>query len=265
LAKLGANLSGRNLAGDTRLPRRFADFSEDDHTTWRRLYARLTDCRARLAHPLFAAGLAELGIGPERIPDLDAVNRRLARRTNWRGVLVSGLEGPVDFFASLARREFPVGHFIRSGDDLNYTPAPDVFHDLYGHLPFFADRDYALFCERFGAAALRFAGSPLLLRQFERVFWFGVEFPLVETAGGRRIFGAGILSSYTESNFSLASDGEAPEVLPFSVEGIRRQEFRIDEVQRRVYVLNAPEQLYASLAPLVVAVEQDQISTGIPS
>lgn len=217
-------------------------FSEPEHETWRRLYTRQAKSRSDLAHPLFAQGLAQLGIGEDRIPDLATVNQRLKTLTGWRGVPVAGLEGPISFFAALARREFPIGNFIRDAADLNYTPAPDVFHDLYGHMPFFADASYARFCESFGKLALAVADDPKKLRECERVFWFGVEFPLVKTRTGRRIFGGGILSSYSESLYSMSDE---PKVLPFDLARVRHQEFRIDEIQRLLFELESPEQLYA--------------------
>lgn len=119
---------------------------------------------------------------------------------------------------------------------------------MYGHLPFLADRDYAAFCERFGHAAREHATTPERLREFERLFWFGVEFPLVDTAHGRRIFGGGILSSFGESNYALSAE---PEVLAFDLEVIRRQEYRIDEMQRRLFVLDRPETLYGCLDAFV--------------
>jgi phenylalanine-4-hydroxylase len=164
--------------------------------------------------------------------------------TGWRGVPVVGLEDGASFFAMLARREFPVGNFIRDERDLSYTPAPDVFHDLYGHLPLLADAAYADFCWRFGVSAMRFGDTPERLLAYERLFWFGVEFPLIESAEGRRIFGGGILSSSGESDYAL---GPEPEVLPFDLGIIRRQAYRIDLMQTRLFVLDRPETLYGCL------------------
>lgn len=216
----------------------------EDHATWCRLFGRQAECRSKLAHPLFSAGLEALGIGPDRIPDLNDVNDRLSRRTGWRGVTVEGLEGPKSFFALLARREFPIGAFLRDAKDLNYTPAPDIFHDLYGHMPFFVDPDYARFCEAFGSAALAVAEDPARLREFERLFWFGVEFPLVRTPKGRRIFGGGILSSFGESLYAMSA---SPEVRRFDVQEVRRREFRIDQMQPTLYELESPDELYRCL------------------
>jgi phenylalanine-4-hydroxylase len=219
-------------------------FATVEHDTWRRLFARLDPCRESQAHPKFTEGLAVLGIDGAAIPNLDVVNGRLFAATGWRGVVVAGLEDGPSFFAMLARREFPIGNFIRDARDLSYTPEPDVFHDLYGHLPLLVDGKYADFCQEFGEAASRHADDPARLRQFERLFWFGVEFPLVETEAGRRIFGGGILSSFGESNYALSAE---PEVRPFDVEAIRHQEFRIDEMQPRLFVLDRPETLFGCL------------------
>lgn len=223
-------------------------FTPAEHDTWRALFARLAHCRDHLAHPTFVAGLSALGITGERIPDLGTVNARLHALTGWRGVPVTGLEDAASFFTLLARREFPIGAFIRDAKDLSYTPAPDVFHDLYGHLPLFADPAYADFNHRIGLAALPHLSDPLQLRRFERFYWFALEFPLVETPTGRRIFGGGILSSFGESAYSLtpAPDG-GPETVPFDVRQIRDHEYRIDIMQPRLFVLDRPESLYESL------------------
>lgn len=220
------------------------DFTEAEHETWRQLFSRLADCRERLAHPMFVRGLEALGIDGTKIPSLPAVNERLSALTGWRGVPVTGLEDAKSFFQLLARREFPIGAFIRDARDLSYTPAPDVFHDMYGHLPLFADPFYADFNHRIGLAAEPHLDDAQQLRRFERYYWFGLEFPLVETALGRRIFGGGILSSFGESAYALSHE---PEVLPFDLRAIRDQEYRIDVMQPRLFVLDNPDTLYGSL------------------
>ena len=193
---------------------------------------------------LFSAGLETLKIGADQIPDLDQVNRLLRERTGFRGVPVEGLKEPISFFKMLSEREFPVGNFIRDSKDLNYTPAPDVFHDLYGHLPFFADEKYADFCADFGRRALRYRDRPEFILQFDRLFWFSIEFALIRTHQGLRIFGAGIASSNAECEYAL---GGQPELIPFDLERIRAQEFKIDEFQKRLFVLGSSSELYRCL------------------
>jgi phenylalanine-4-hydroxylase len=226
---------------------RFRTFTPREHETWRRLFEAQTPLRREQIVGQFADGIAALGLGPSRIPELDEVNRRLERLTGFRGVAVEGLEGPASFFRLLAEREFPVGNFIRDASDLAYTPAPDVFHDLYGHLPFLADRAYADFCESVGRLALRYADQPAALKQFDRFFWFTIEFALVRTARGLRIFGAGIASSFGECAYALSG---APTVLPFDLERIRNQDFRIDQMQKLLFVLDHERQLYECLPEL---------------
>jgi phenylalanine-4-hydroxylase len=222
----------------------YRDFSPDEHRTWQILFERQARLRDRQLVPEFSEGLRALGFTAGRIPDLREVNRRLAALTGFRGVPVEGFEEPHSFYAMLARREFPIGYFIRDPKDLGYTPAPDVFHDLYGHLPFLANPIYADFCHEFGCRTMKFVGDPERLREWERLFWFGVEFPLLETAAGRRIFGAGIASSFDECAYAL---GDRPETLPFDPEMIRREEFEIDRMQSRLFVLESREQLYGCL------------------
>ena len=222
----------------------FKRFSETEHETWRELYSRQNKKRGDQMVDQFSAGLEVLKIGSEKIPDLDQVNRLLRAQTGFSGVPVEGLKEPISFFKMLSQREFPIGNFIRDSKDLNYTPAPDVFHDLYGHLPFFADQRYADFCAEFGRRALRHQDHPELILQFDRLFWFTIEFALIQSRQGLRIFGAGIASSYAECEYAL---GGQPELIPFDLERIRAQEFKIDEFQRRLFVLGSSSELYRCL------------------
>ena len=222
----------------------FKKWTEKEHETWRKLYSRLDRCRERQAVPEFAEGLKVLGIGPDAIPNMEQVNQKLASISGWRGVPVTGFVEVADFFAGLTRKEFPIGNFIRDDMDLSYTPAPDVFHDLYGHLPLFVDRAYGDFCQKFGEVACRYAGNEEVLKQFDRLFWFGVEFPLLRTAEGVRIFGGGILSSLGESDYSLS---DKPKVESFDVERIRHQDFHIDVFQDTLFLLDSKEQLFSCL------------------
>jgi len=222
----------------------FVTFSAADHAVWRALYAGTQHCRQHQAVDLFNRGLATLEIGPDDIPDLVEVNKILATQTGWQGVYAQGLLDARTFFSGLSQRKFPVGAFIRSADDLAYTPAPDVFHDLYGHLPLLADQDYADFCAAFGALAWSFRDDPKKLQACETFFWFGVEFPIIKTQVGLRIFGGGILSSKFESDYCLSGK---PELRPFDPILMAKTPYRIDQVQDILYVLDRPEQLYNSI------------------
>ncbi len=235
------------------------DLGSDGMVSWGRILQQHKITREQQVIDLFHKGLQALEISEEQIPSLVDINEKLIKVTGWQGVFVDGLEDGQSFYKMLAQRKFPVGNFIRSKEDLSYTPEPDIVHDLYGHLPFFMDKKYADFCQRFGELACEFLEEPELLRQFERFFWFTIEFGLIKTPQGNRVFGAGIASSTGECDYAL-SDG--PEVLPFDVEVIRHQEFRIDEMQKRLFLLESKEQLYSSLDDLYkkVKVERDKRS-----
>ncbi|MFO0595349.1 MAG: hypothetical protein U0228_08595 [Myxococcaceae bacterium] len=222
-------------------------FTAEEHATWAAIVEAHRARRDQQLVPLFLDGLRKLELDRPTIPDLEEVNARLGKLTGWAGVYVKGLEDGAGFYQLLRDKKFPIGHFVRDRRDLNYTPAPDVVHDLYGHIPFHTDARYADYCQRYGAFACEFLDDAVRLRRLERYFWFTNEFALVETPQGRRIFGAGIASSVGECLKSLSSE---PEVIPFDVERICAQEFRIDQMQPRLFVLQSVDQLYASFDKL---------------
>ena len=219
-------------------------FNAQNHETWRQLFAKQAPLREQQLAAEFSRGLKILEIDGTQIPDLAHVNKKLKQATGWRGEYVKGLVSAEIFFKMLSERRFPVGNFIREPGDASYTPAPDVFHDLYGHLPFYTNPDYANFNEQFGVTALRYINSPEILEEFQRFFWFGVEFALVKTPQGVRIFGAGIASSHAECAYALSNK---PRVQKFDLEVIRNKDYRIDIMQDDLFLLENTDQLYSSL------------------
>lgn len=231
------------------------DFGQNERECWKSILSEHSKTRDQQVHKLFAQGIKKLEITPEHIPNMNEINEHLEVLSGWRGVLVDGLEEGFSFYKMLANRLFPIGNFIRDKKDLSYTPEPDLVHDLYGHLPFLTNKKYADFCQKLGEAACRVMDRPDLLRQYERFFWFTIEFALIKTPEGIRIFGAGIASSIGECNYALS---DKPEVLPFHVDTIRKQEFRIDQMQAKIFLLESEEQLYESLDELIKKVESDR-------
>ncbi len=227
-------------------------FTDEEHGTWAAILALHRPRRQAQIVSIFPDGVAKLAMDGERIPSLDDINGRLAALTGWRGVYVKGLEDGNAFYPLLRDRYFPIGNFVRDRKDLNYTPAPDIVHDLYGHLPFHADRAYADYCQRYGEFACQFLGDPVRLQRLERYFWFTIEFGLVKTPAGRRIFGAGIASSVGECAYALS---DQPEVRPFDVEAICARDYRVDEMQKVLFELESPEQLYQSFSKLKACVQ----------
>ncbi len=222
-------------------------FNSDEQETWKTVFTRHQPTRENKIFELFKQGVATLQMKADQIPDLAHVNNILKPISGFQGILVEGLEDGASFYQLLAERFFPVGNFIRAKDDIGYTPAPDIIHDLYGHLPFFVDKDYANFCQKFGEIAVRYSDRPELFRQFERFFWFTIEFGLIETEHGLKVFGAGIASSLGECEYALSP---TPKLVPFDIDKIRHQDFRIDTMQPTLFVLKNVRQLFTSLDAL---------------
>lgn len=231
------------------------EFSTEENKTWNTILENHSKTREDQIIDLFHNGIKTLNISSDHIPNINEINETLRTLSGFQGIFVDGLEGGHSFYTMLSRRQFPIGNFIRDKQDLTYTPEPDVVHDLYGHIPFFCDKDYSDFCQRFGELACEFLDDEKLLRQFERFFWFTVEFGLIKTPKGVRVFGAGIASSTGECEYALS---DKPEILPFDVDTIRKQEFRIDIMQTKLFLIESKEQLYASLDELYEKVKSER-------
>ncbi|HPI40889.1 MAG TPA: hypothetical protein PLJ21_08795 [Pseudobdellovibrionaceae bacterium] len=222
-------------------------FTTEEHKTWASILKTQRPRRSQQLVSLFQEGLDRLNMDTDTIPDINEINQKLKNITGWQAVLVKGFEESAPFYRMLANKQFPIGNFIRNAKDLNYTPEPDIVHDLYGHIPFFVNEAYAKASHQFGLAAMKWIHDPNKLIEFDRLYWFTFEFGLTETPQGLRIFGAGIASSVGECEYALSP---TPEVLPFDPEVIRRTDFRIDEMQKKLFLLKSPEQLYSFISQL---------------
>lgn len=224
----------------------FRNFTPHEFETWKMLYDALEDNRKNMVDSMFPQGIETLKLS-NVLPDLNAINKILFDKTKWLGIPVEGLEEGLSFYPALAQRQYPIGNFIRDQLDLGYTPAPDIFHDLYGHLPFLVDLPYANFCADFGKLASKYLHQAKKLQAYERFFWFTIEFALIESNPSKKIFGAGILSSKAESIYALSS---TPQLKAFNIKDIIEQDFKVDEFQKVLFVLKSKEQLYQSLGEL---------------
>lgn len=222
-------------------------FTTEEKSTWKKILSIHEKKRKNQIIDIFNDGLVKLKISSDFIPQLWEINDTLQSLTGFKGKYVTGLEDGNSFYRMLSERIFPIGNFVRSDTDLNYTPAPDMVHDLYGHIPFFANSDYADFCQKFGEQACQVINNPKKLRMYERFFWFTIEFGLINTLKGKQIFGAGIASSVGECEYALS---EKPIVYPFDIEHIINHEFRIDKMQDELFLLSSASQLYNSLDEL---------------
>ena len=235
-------------AGDTGAPR-LADWTIDqgwhaytaqEHAVWKTLFERQTRLLPGRACDEFVAGMCDLPIGPEQIPDFHQLNEVLMQRTGWQVVAVPGLVPDEVFFEHLAHRRFPSGNFIRKPHQLDYLEEPDVFHDVFGHVPMLMNPALADYIQAYGQGGLRAQGLGKLA-QLARVYWYTVEFGLVMQPEGLRIYGAGIASSPTESVFAL--DSASPNRVAFDLPRVLRTRYVIDDFQRSYFVIRNLDEL----------------------
>jgi phenylalanine-4-hydroxylase len=254
--KHGAAAGMRPERPDWTIDQAWERYTRQEHGVWRTLFERQTKLLPGRACDEFVDGMKRLPIGPHEIPDFRRLSEVLMKRTRWQVVAVPGLVPDEVFFEHLANRRFPAGQFIRKPDQLDYIEEPDVFHDVFGHVPMLMNPVMADYIQAYGVGGLR-AQKLGVLPQLARVYWYTVEFGLVEQAGGVRIYGSGIASSYTESVFSL--EDPSPNRIGFALARVMRTRYRIDDFQETYFVIRDLDELLElakiDFAPLYAAVK----------
>ncbi|MBL8384003.1 MAG: phenylalanine 4-monooxygenase [Burkholderiales bacterium] len=233
---------GQAPASDWTIDQGWSSYSAADHAVWKTLFERQTRLLPGRACDAFIEGMRALPIGADAIPDFRRLSDALMRRTGWQVVAVPGLVPDDVFFEHLANRRFPAGNFIRSADALDYLEEPDVFHDVFGHVPMLMNPVMADFIQAYGAGGLK-AQRLGALDLLARVYWYTVEFGLVRQDDGLRLYGAGIASSSAESVFAL--DDASPNRIAFDLERVMRTRYRIDDFQETYFVLERLDDLLA--------------------
>ncbi|VEG90753.1 phenylalanine 4-monooxygenase [Legionella spiritensis] len=216
------------------------NYSDEEHRIWQLLYERQMKILPGRACDEHMRGLDNLGLAPERIPQIPNVNDKLHSMTGWRVVPVAALISAREFFELLAKRCFPAATFIRCEEELDYVQEPDIFHEIFGHCPMLTNPVYADFVHDYACKVLDFPEQQWALLQ--RLFWFTVEFGLIKTAHGLRAYGGGILSSISETPYSIDSD--IPMRVMFDPVVAFRTPYRIDMLQKIYFVIEDYQQLY---------------------
>ena len=242
-------------AADWTISQDWDAFTADEHAMWDRLFARQSEMLPGRASEAFLRGIDVLRLEKPGIPDYRELNARLTAATGWQVVAVPGLVPDDVFFDHLANRRFPAGNFIRTPQQLDYLQEPDVFHDVFGHVPMLADPVFADYMVAYGEGGLRSLKFDAL-QQLARLYWYTVEFGLIREAEGLRIYGAGIVSSFAESVFALDSD--SPNRIGFDLARVMRTDYRIDDFQQNYFVIDSLDQLLSTtvntdFAPLYAA------------
>lgn len=247
------------VAADYTLDQEWSHFSEEEHDRWDRLYARQEKILKGRACQEYLDGLHKLRLSDRGIPNYEELSDRLEKLTGWRVVAVPDLVPDDVFFDHLANRRFPAGNFIRSEAQLDYLQEPDNFHDVYGHVPMLAHPVFADYMEAYGKGGQRAMGRGVL-PNLARLYWYTVEFGLINTPDGLRIYGAGIVSSKSESIYCLES--KSPNRIHFDLERLMRTNYKIDDFQQTYWVIDSFDELlgatYQDFGPLYDRLEKDQ-------
>lgn len=225
---------------DWTIDQNWPSYSVEEHDRWRRLYDRQEKLLPGRACDEALDAMRKLQLSHAAIPDFAILSRRLAALTGWRVVPVAGLIPDDAFFEHLANRRFPAGAFIRPEAELDYLEEPDVFHDVFGHVPLLANPVYADFLEAYGKGGHR-ALERSQLHNLARLYWYTVEFGLMRNAKGLRIFGAGILSSPAETVFSI--EDSSPNRIAFDLTRVMRTKYIISDFQQSYFVIESFEKL----------------------
>jgi phenylalanine-4-hydroxylase len=242
------------------------DYTATDHDVWRRLYERQRSLLIGRAADEFLAAQDAMGMTPDRIPRFSDMDSALRDATGWTLVGVEGLLPELDFFDHLANRRFPVTWWIRRPDQVDYIEEPDLFHDLFGHVPLLMNPVFADYMAAYGRGGVKAHGiGPEALQMLTRLYWYTVEFGLIRQKDGLRIYGSGIVSSKGESIHCLDSD--APNRIGFDLERIMRTRYRIDTYQKTYFVIDSFEQLIDATGPDFAPIyarlaAQDSVPTG---
>jgi phenylalanine-4-hydroxylase len=236
------------------------NYTADEHAVWDFLYRRQADLLEDRADPAMLRGLDVLNLNRGGIPNFADINVELKARTGFTVVAVPGLVPDDVFFTHLANRRFPAGQFIRGRSQLDYLQEPDIFHDVFGHVPLLTDPVFADYMEAYGKGGLR-AMKFGRLKNLAALYWYTVEFGLIETPQGVRIYGAGISSSKDESIFSL--EDPSPNRIRFDLERVMRTEYRIDDFQQTYFVIRSFDELFRATVDTDFAPLYARLADGV--
>lgn len=243
---------------------RYEEYTEEDFAVWALLFDRQMAYLKDTASRLYLRSLDEIGFHAGAIPLFAETNKRLQQATGWQLVVARELVPQETFFALLARKIFPATCWLRTMSELDYLEEPDMFHDVFGHAPLLMQPDYAVFVEGFGKLALGCAHRPAALRLLSALYWFTIEFGLLQEQGQPRIFGAGILSSPGECRHAMHSETEKK---TFDLSGMMHTQYRTDVLQERYFTIDSFEQLIHALpriATLLDKAEEKLLAEYVP-
>ncbi len=219
----------------------WAAYTPEQHATWAELVRRCMPQLRQYACQEYLDGFQQIGLREDSIPNLAAVSAKLEPRTGWNSTPVSGYLPADAFFEMLAARRFPTTTWLRDKKSLEYTPEPDIFHDVFGHVPMHAHPVFADFLYEYGRVSGNMAGRKEDSTRMSRLFWFTVEFGVIRQQGGIKVYGSGLISSHGECSYVVE---RGPEIRDFNLDEVLEHEFSISEMQPVLYAVESFEQIY---------------------
>lgn len=225
----------------------YANYTAEDFSVWKTLYNRQMDILSHEVSKEFIMALDDIHFADEKIPDFIEVNERLKNTTGWKIEVVPNLCPEQKFFECLAEQTFTSTCWLRTMDQLDYLEEPDMFHDVFGHMPLLTNTNYANFFTDFGRIALKYIDNPIAIQLLSRVYWYTIEFGLIEEENSVKIYGAGIISSNGETKHAIEKNTTK---INFDIETLLNTPYRTDVIQDKYFVIKSFEHLYSSIAEI---------------
>lgn len=231
----------------------YNNYTGEDFLVWKTLFERQMILLQELASAEYLKSIQTVKFCAEKIPDFREVNEILGKETGWSLEVVEGIINEEDFFNLLSQKKFPATTWLRKLSELDYLPEPDMFHDVFAHVPLLTNQQFCDFFKAIGDLGVEHKNNPEILTMLGRIYWFTVEFGLIMEDNKLKIYGAGILSSYGESQFSVSNE---PKHLIFDAEIIMNTGFENDKIQDKYFVISSFQELYDSIEVIKKAVNK---------
>ena len=225
----------------------YENYTREDYKVWKILFNKRLENLQGVVAEEFLVALKDLNFKAEKIPNFVEINKILKNRTGWSIKTVPNISPPEEFFSFLSMKKFTATCWLRSKDQIDYLEEPDMFHDVFAHVPLLSNKDYTNFFKEIGEIAMSVIEDPKKLEKLQRIYWFTIEFGLIKKNNDFKIYGAGIISSDEESKNALSKKSKKCE---FDVKKVMNHSFRIDIVQDTYYYINSFDQLTSSIAEI---------------
>jgi phenylalanine-4-hydroxylase len=236
------------------LKQEYSKYTPEDFQVWKILFERQIKVLNELAAEEYLEGIKTIEFNSEKIPDFREVNVILEKTSGWSLEVVEGIINEEDFFTLLAQKKFPATTWLRKLSELDYLPEPDMFHDVFAHVPLLTNKKFCDFFKTIGDLGIKHRNRPEILGMLGRLYWFTVEFGLIKQNNKLKIYGAGILSSFGETHFSVS---DKPQHQAFDPETIMNTAFENDKIQDKYFIIESFDQLYESISEIKAIVERE--------